>query len=342
MKISVIIPIYNMSRYMRDCFDSIRVQTFTDWEVICVDDGSTDDSAKIIDEYMAKDARFRVVHKENGGLSTARNAGLEVAKGEWYTFVDPDDTIVPEWFAHAVELMSDKVDLVRLAVIGNLKWYAERTPVLRGLDASRWCWNVFSGDCPTWLCFVRLNRIGNAQFRTNLRFSEDKLFMLEITPALRGVVQGDFRGYNYRSVEGSLTGKRRPASHCVAFLMACADIWRAQREWAKELGILDLVRDRLQSIVDTDIREWAIMMPPAGGGGQKMSAARISPWNAKARWRRAGVIGRRASLSRSSFGVGQVASQDISCWRSSRSPIASSSGGVAVARPLKTLRALLP
>ena len=124
MKISVIIPIYNMSRYMRDCFDSIRAQTFTDWEAICVDDGSTDDSAKIIDEYMAKDARFRVVHKENGGLSTARNAGLEVAKGEWYTFVDPDDTIVPEWFAHAVELMSDKVDLVRLAVIGNLRWYA--------------------------------------------------------------------------------------------------------------------------------------------------------------------------------------------------------------------------
>ena len=79
MKLSVIIPVYNVARYLRECLDSVQAQTFTDWEAICVNDGSTDECGKILDEYAAKDTRFKVIHKENGGVSTARNAGLDVA-----------------------------------------------------------------------------------------------------------------------------------------------------------------------------------------------------------------------------------------------------------------------
>jgi glycosyltransferase involved in cell wall biosynthesis len=88
---SIIIPVYNVAPYLRECLDSVLGQTFTDWEVICVDDGSTDGSGAILYEYAAKDSRFRVVHQTNEGVSAARNAALDVAKGRWILFLDADD-----------------------------------------------------------------------------------------------------------------------------------------------------------------------------------------------------------------------------------------------------------
>lgn len=95
-KVSIIIPIYNVEPYLRCCLDSILVQTFQDWEAILVDDGSKDGCGRICDAYATKDSRFRVVHKENGGLTSARNAGLSVASGEWIMHVDGDDWIAPD------------------------------------------------------------------------------------------------------------------------------------------------------------------------------------------------------------------------------------------------------
>ena len=91
--ISVIVPIYKTEEYLNRCVDSILTSTYEDIEVILVDDGSPDNAGKICDEYAEKDARVRVIHKENGGLSSARNAGLAIAKGDYITFVDSDDTI---------------------------------------------------------------------------------------------------------------------------------------------------------------------------------------------------------------------------------------------------------
>ena len=88
---SIIIPVYNVAPYLRECLDSVLAQTFTDWEAICVDDGSTDDSGAILDEYVARDKRFRVIHQKNAGVSAARNRALQVALGEWITFLDGDD-----------------------------------------------------------------------------------------------------------------------------------------------------------------------------------------------------------------------------------------------------------
>ena len=90
---SIIIPVYNVAQYLRECLDSVLAQTFGDWEAICVDDGSTDGSAAILDEYAAKDARFRVIHQENAGVSAARNAALDAAKGEFFLFLDGDDLL---------------------------------------------------------------------------------------------------------------------------------------------------------------------------------------------------------------------------------------------------------
>ncbi len=94
--ISVIVPVYNVQAYLAECVESILVQTYQDLEIILVDDGSTDGSGALCDGLALGDPRVRVIHKENGGLSDARNAGLELATGQWLSFVDGDDLLAPE------------------------------------------------------------------------------------------------------------------------------------------------------------------------------------------------------------------------------------------------------
>ena len=111
--ISVIIPIYNVEKYLRRCLDSVKNQTFPDWEAICVNDDSPDNSAEILEEYAKKDARFKIVNKENGGLSDARNAGMAVASGKYILYLDSDDFIHPQTMEIAYSLaLRDGSDIV--------------------------------------------------------------------------------------------------------------------------------------------------------------------------------------------------------------------------------------
>lgn len=97
-KISVIVPIYNVEKYLFKCINSIINQTYTNLEIILVDDGSTDNCGVISDDYSSKDSRIKVIHKENGGLSDARNVGLDVATGDYVSFIDSDDYINKEFY----------------------------------------------------------------------------------------------------------------------------------------------------------------------------------------------------------------------------------------------------
>ena len=95
-KISVIVPVYNAEKYLYNCINSILTQTFTDFELLLINDGSKDKSGEICEEYVAKDSRIRVFHKENGGVSSARNLGLREALGEYVVFIDADDEFLDE------------------------------------------------------------------------------------------------------------------------------------------------------------------------------------------------------------------------------------------------------
>ena len=97
-EISIIVPVYNVDQYLENCIESILNQTFKDYELILIDDGSTDKSGEICDKYEKKDNRIKVIHKYNGGLSSARNAGLDLACGKYIGFVDSDDSIHPEMY----------------------------------------------------------------------------------------------------------------------------------------------------------------------------------------------------------------------------------------------------
>ncbi len=101
---SIIVPVYNVEKYLRECLDSISLLKTVTWETILVDDGSTDTSGQICDEYAKQDSRFRVIHQKNAGVSAARNAGLDAAKGEWIWFVDSDDIVDTQCVPNTKEL----------------------------------------------------------------------------------------------------------------------------------------------------------------------------------------------------------------------------------------------
>lgn len=105
--ISVIVPSYNVAPYLQRCVDSLIGQTYSDLEIILVDDGSTDDTGILCDRIAEGDSRIKVIHKENGGLSDARNAGIDIATGEFYSFIDGDDFIEPDTYEVMIKEMSD-------------------------------------------------------------------------------------------------------------------------------------------------------------------------------------------------------------------------------------------
>ncbi len=107
-KISVIVPVYNAGKYLTACLDSLMNQTYKNLEILLIDDGSTDSSGKICDEYALKDGRFKVFHKENGGVSSARNLGLRYATGDYYHFPDSDDYIESDSYEYLLKLIDDK------------------------------------------------------------------------------------------------------------------------------------------------------------------------------------------------------------------------------------------
>ena len=132
--VSVIVPVYKAEAYLHKCVDSLLAQTMTDFEVLLIDDGSPDRSGAICDEYAAKDSRIRVFHKENGGVASARQVGIENVRGEYTIHADPDDWVEPtmleELYAKAKE---DDADMVICDYYINIKsrqkYHSQEIPI---------------------------------------------------------------------------------------------------------------------------------------------------------------------------------------------------------------------
>ena len=120
-RITVIIPVYNVEQYLRDCLDSMLNQMMFDWEAICVNDGSTDGSVAILKEYAGKDNRIKVIAQPNGGLSAARNAGMKAAKGEYVLFLDSDDWLEP----NALQTLADHLDGADMVCFSGRRFFEE-------------------------------------------------------------------------------------------------------------------------------------------------------------------------------------------------------------------------
>ncbi|WP_368348857.1 glycosyltransferase family 2 protein [Parabacteroides merdae] len=219
--ISVIVPVYQVERFIRKCLDSLLSQTFKDFEVILVDDGSTDESAKICDDFCLNDSRFHVIHKKNGGVSSARNIGLKYAIGEWITFVDSDDTVDQDYLLKLHQATVGNGN--EILVVQGLKIINSNSSIeLRVFENQRYetenMYLVFQE--------LHINKFGyiagklyrnqiiqqeHIQFDENIYFAEDLLFMLSYMHYITVLQTIDGSGYNYYmySNQDSLSNPQR-------------------------------------------------------------------------------------------------------------------------------------
>lgn len=204
---SVIIPVYNVAPYLRACLDSILAQTFIDWECICVDDGSTDGSAEILDEYAAKEPSIYVIHQKNAGVSSARNRALAYAQGAFVCFADGDDIAYPWWLeTFAYFQRQTGADLVRVQHPSH-RPFLPQAPNLNAVSTQifdtekallEWGWHTFSREGYSVLYAVRRQCVGDIRFDVGIRLKEDNLFALALLPKIQRVIQCDVITYWYR------------------------------------------------------------------------------------------------------------------------------------------------
>ncbi|MDA3042877.1 MULTISPECIES: glycosyltransferase family 2 protein [unclassified Campylobacter] len=197
--ISVIIPIYNVEQYLDECLNSVINQNYKNLEIILVDDGSTDKSGEICDEFAAQDSRIKVLHQKNGGVSVARNNALNIVSGEFIAFVDSDDTIEKNHISNMVNLLNDNTDIVCVPMNGKMaefKFNGEyalkyilterRTP-----KSGYFSWSI-------WNKIFKTDIVKNIRFLADEKVGEDFSFMWKAFLNSKEVVFGGNASYNYR------------------------------------------------------------------------------------------------------------------------------------------------
>lgn len=201
--ISVIIPVYNADAYLRRCIDSILCQTFKDFELIIVNDGSTDRSAQIIREYATNDDRIELIEKANSGASSARNVGIDNAKGRFICFVDADDYINEEYLA---KLYQPDYDMVICGYKRNNEDFSFNNDCCFH-DSGDFVFRYHRLDLgrTLWCKLMRRDRIGNIRFDERLRYGEDFLFLLTVLGRCSKIKSCQYIGYYY--TEPSYSGK---------------------------------------------------------------------------------------------------------------------------------------
>lgn len=211
--ISVIVPVYKVEAFLRPCMDSILAQTFTDFELILVDDGSPDNCGAICDEYAAKDSRVRVIHQENGGLSAARNAGIEAASGEYLTFVDSDDMIHPKMLERMMLVMKETdaelcvCDLLSFTKDAKPDQEEEDSHVYRVLDPVAACNRLYDTDGVKFT--VACGKLFAHRLFSSIRFPlgmihEDEATTYQALYAANRIIELNNRFYFYRSNPNSI------------------------------------------------------------------------------------------------------------------------------------------
>lgn len=214
MLISVIVPVYNVESYLEKCINSILKNTYKNLEIVLVDDGSTDNSGAMCDDLAMKDNRIVVIHKENGGLSSARNAGLEMAKGEYISFIDSDDYISVDMYEKMLlRGREEDADIIQCGVYrvneyGNLSttfrigdWSSRGEKILEKFYVDQMI--------PVMVC----NKLFRQSLIRNIRFvegrnNEDNMFMADVLPNVKSMVSVSDQMYYYLIRTNSITGCR--------------------------------------------------------------------------------------------------------------------------------------
>lgn len=247
--VSVVIPVYKAEKYLRRCLDSLIAQSYKNWQAICIDDGSPDSSPAILDEYAARDERFVVVHKQNAGVSAARNDGIKNATGKYIHFLDADDWVDADFYQSMLRVARNtKADMAVAGFVTDNKYTKpikyKNTVVAKGIynklrasfaltDSYVWRY-LFKAD------FIRKN---NLQFDTNLIAQEDTLFVLDAIARADSVATVPGVSYHYMFNENSALNSRDAAHHArVKQQYKIGKQYR--RDFAKKHGVMRLWRMR--------------------------------------------------------------------------------------------------
>ena len=210
--ISVIVPVYNVEEYLEECLESIRQQTFTDIEVILVNDGSTDGSREICEQYCEKDSRFKLINQENQGLSEARNVGVRASVGEYIFFVDSDDVIKVDILETLIPFMTENVDIVGCDYSSKKEDLTlQTTPdiIFKGnsSEAILNCLHYGAVRAFAWSKLYRRNIVEEVLFPKGLIY-EDIYTGVANLKYIRNIVVISSIGYYYRRRSDSITGKK--------------------------------------------------------------------------------------------------------------------------------------
>ena len=220
-KISIIVPVYKAEPYLKKCIDSILNQTFKDFELILVDDGAPDRCGEICDEYALKDSRIKIIHKENGGQSSARNVGLDIAQGEYIGFVDSDDWIEPDMYKKLFKLLkNDNVDMV-ICNINSIKdkKLRDRKKEKRKIILKKGKENILNSRYKdNFLGWGPCNKLYKKDILKNIRFLdgriyEDVPFNIEVFNKINSYVYTNDKLYNYRQLGESTTRSQISEKH---------------------------------------------------------------------------------------------------------------------------------
>lgn len=253
-KISVIIPVYNVEKYLQKCLDSVINQTYKNLEIICINDGSPDNSGKILDEYAKKDSRIIVIHQENAGVSAARNRGLEIATGEYIAFVDSDDWLKPECYELALNVLENdkEVDLVgyNADIINsrndtnqdlqrNKNWFT--LPFVGKFELSQKIAIRMCGAC--WIYLFKASIIKNNKLKfSNYKFSEDFLFIFEYFAFVKNIYFLDKNLYNYNLAPYSAMTKYSSTQNPEYALDVYIEIFKEACKFYKKAEKIDFFR----------------------------------------------------------------------------------------------------
>lgn len=258
--ISVIVPVYNVENYLHKCVDSILAQTLNDFELILVDDGSLDNCGDICDEYAKKDWRVRVIHKPNGGVSSARNAGIEFARGEWLCFVDGDDTVEVDYLLKLVKGANPQNDN-QFALCGYRNVYINKE---NESDTHTFAQDYNSVGIVEALCMAERNNIINSpvcklfkknilidnklRFDRTISYGEDHLFVLDYCLFVNRAFISNYVGYNYfHRGNDSLTSTNANTGKFVVY------VEKLDQAYDNVLKVLD--DDKLRSVLNNRLFE---------------------------------------------------------------------------------------
>lgn len=225
--ISVIVPVYNAEKYLPKCLESILSQTFTDFELLLIDDGSTDNSSKICDNYASKDNRIRVFHKENGGVSSTRNRGIKESQGKWIVFVDSDDWVGTEYLqsmfcdSKTSDLSMQGYKIIR--VNGEEEVHKFDSNIYTNNIMLVFCESEYKNiiNSPISKLFKReIIEINNIQFDNSISYGEDHLFVLEYLKYVKNVYISNISDYYYYQDDTlSLTRKLIPVEMLTNYMI---------------------------------------------------------------------------------------------------------------------------